>query len=93
MDNWIQENSDVKNYLYTNYLLLKVNFSPENKNEEFLSQFPKITGYPHLFVLSPEGEMLHSQNTGLLETGESYNKEKFLNFLKKWSPNKNKASF
>jgi len=41
-----------------------------------------------LFVLSPEGEMLHSQNTGLLETGKSYDKEKFLNFLKEWSPNK-----
>lgn len=88
MDSWIKENSDVEGYLHANYLLLKINYSPENKNEEFLSQFPKIEGYPHLFVLSPEGKMLHSQNTGLLEKGQSYDKEKFLNFLIKWSPNK-----
>ena len=88
MENWLQENTDVENYLNDNYLLMKVNFSPENKNEKFLSQFPNISGYPHLFVLSPEGKLLHSQDTGLLENGRSYDKKKFLIFLKKWSPEK-----
>ena len=88
MENWLQENTDVENYLHANYILLKVNFSPENKNEEFLSQFPKIPGYPHLIVISPEGKLLHSQDTGLLENGKSYDKEKFMKFLKEWSPGK-----
>lgn len=88
MDKWIEENSDVKDYLHAHYILLKVNFSPENENEEFLSRFPKIQGYPHIFVLSHEGKLLHSQDTGLLEDGKSYDREKFLNFLKEWSPEK-----
>ncbi len=88
MDKWIKENTDVESYLHANFILLKINFSPENENKEFLSQFPKVPAYPHLFVLSSEGKLLHSQDTGLLEKDNSYNKEKFLDFLKEWSPEK-----
>ncbi len=89
MEKWIEENKEVESCLHDNFILLKINFSPENENKEILSRFPKIEGYPHIFVLSSEGKLLHSQNTGLLENGKSYDKEKFLNFLKKWSPKKN----
>jgi len=88
MESWLRENTNVENYLNANYILLKINYSPENKNEDFLSQFPKIPGYPHIFVLSSDGRLLHSQNTGLLENGKSYDQGKFLIFLKKWAPQK-----
>ena len=88
MENWLKQNTNVESYLHANYILLKINFSPENENKEFLSQFPKVPAYPHLFVLSSEGEFLHSQNTGSLENGKSYDQEKFLIFLKEWSPKK-----
>ena len=67
---------------------LKVNFSPENKNEPLLSKYGEIPGYPHIFVLDSEGKLLHSQNTSELEAGKSYNKELFVDFLKKWAPAK-----
>ena len=43
-------------------------------------------GYPHLFVLDANGKLLHSQNTGELEAGKSYDKGRFLAFVKRFAP-------
>ena len=64
--------------------MLKVNYSEENKNAEFLSQYPAIPGYPHLFVLDSDGSFLHSQGTEVLEQGRGYSEQAFLEFLDKW---------
>jgi hypothetical protein len=64
---------------------VKVNFSEENKNEKVLSRYPKIEGYPHIFVLEKNGKLLHSQDTGLLESGDHHDHDKVLAFLKKWA--------
>ena len=40
-----------------NYVWVKVNWSKENKNEALLSKWPKIDGYPHLFVLDADGRL------------------------------------
>jgi thioredoxin-related protein len=90
IDEFIESDEEIKNYLNDNYVLLKINYSKENKNEEFLSQYPKIAGYPHFFVLDKNGRLLHSQNTGELEKDKSYNKNAMMTFLKKWAPEKNK---
>ncbi len=42
------------------------------------------SGYPHLFVLDSDGAFLHSQSTGPLEEGRSYDKAKLMGFLKEW---------
>lgn len=88
LDDFINKNEDIKNFLNNNFIVLKINFSKENKNEEFLSKFPEIPGYPHFFVMESNGELLHSQNTGELEQDKGYGKEKMMTFLKKWAPNK-----
>ena len=84
MDDFIAADADVRAVLEANYIVVKVNWSPQNKNEAFLSAFPKINGYPHLFVLDGNGKLVHSQETDVLELGRSYDKPKFLAFLKKW---------
>ena len=53
---------------------LKVNFSPENQNRSFLRRYPRIPGYPHIFVLESDGRFLHSQGTAELESGRSYSR-------------------
>ena len=63
------------------YVWLKINFSPTNRNEQVLSRWPKVAGYPHLFVLDENGRLLHSQSTGALESGRSYDRGKLLHFL------------
>ncbi|MBW7842493.1 MAG: thioredoxin family protein [Ignavibacteriaceae bacterium] len=89
IDAFMQNTDEVKSLLEENYILLKVNFSKENKNEKFLSNYPSIDGYPHFFVLEKDGTLLHSQNTGELEKDKDYSKEKFVEFLDKWKPKKN----
>ncbi|MBK7266151.1 MAG: hypothetical protein IPI12_07435 [Ignavibacteriales bacterium] len=84
IDEFIETNEDVKSSLTSAFVILKVNYSKENKNEEFLGKFPAIEGYPHFFVLENDGSLIVSQNTGDLEDGKSYSKEKFLEFVAKY---------
>lgn len=76
---------EIKSLLDENFIVLKINYSKENKNEKFLSQYPKVEGYPHFFILDKNGNLLHSQNTGELEKDKDYDKEKFIKFLNKWA--------
>ena len=82
LDNFIASNADVKKLVDDHYVWVKVNWSPQNKNEALLSRWPKIKGYPHLFVLDGTGALVHSQDTGALEAGNNYDKGKFLAFLR-----------
>lgn len=79
-------NAGLRAYRDSNFVTLKVNWSPENKNVALLSQYPKISGYPHFFVLERDGAFLHSQDTGELEKGKGHDPEKVMAFLKAWAP-------
>jgi thiol:disulfide interchange protein len=81
MDKFITEHEEVRTLLARNYVLVKVNFSEENKNEAFFANYPKVAGYPHLFVLDAKGQLLESKNTGDLEEGKGYNLERVQQFL------------
>ena len=69
-----------------NYVWLKINYSEENENQAFLSAYPEIEGYPHLFVLNSDGKLLQSQDTSVFERGEVYSAAAILKFLKDWAP-------
>lgn len=86
MHQLFEQTASLKKLRDDNYIVLLVNYSEENKNQAFLSQYPKINGYPHIFVLDSTGKLLHSQNTGDLEEGKGYNLQKFTAFLKQWTP-------
>jgi len=87
MDKFFDQNPNLTKLRDTNYVTVKINFSKENENGKFLGQYPKIPGYPHLFVLESNGKLLHSQFTGDLEQGQSYNLQKFTKFLEAWVTN------
>lgn len=91
MDSFFEKNPELLATREKNFIMLKVNFSEENKNEQVLSRYPQINGYPHIFVLDRDGKFLHSQDTGQLEEGKTYNLAKFMAFLKEWSPPESKA--
>ncbi len=71
--------------LLKKYIVVKVNFSQDNENKAVLAKYPKITGYPHLFVLDKTGKVIHSQDTGKLETGDHHDPAKVIEFLTKFS--------
>lgn len=86
LDTLFAKNPDLDLFLHEKFVVAKVNYSKENKNEEILSRYPKIPGYPHLFVLDKNGQLLCSQDTEELESGKGHDPEKVLAFLKKWVP-------
>jgi thioredoxin-related protein len=86
IDAFIENYKEIKSLIEKHFVVLKINYSKENKNEEFLSGYPEVQGYPHFFVLDKNGKLLHSQNTGELEKDKDYDAEKFIAFLTKWGP-------
>jgi thiol:disulfide interchange protein len=86
MDRFFASNDQARAIRDTHYVWVKVNWSKENRNEALLSRWPKIAGYPHLFVLDDDGRLLHSQDTSLLEQGRGYDAGRFVAFLERWRP-------
>lgn len=84
MTRFFSENEALQEQLISHYELLKVNMSETNPNDAFLAELPEIDGYPHIFILSASGQLLHSQDTFQLEDGNSYSDEKFLNLLQRF---------
>lgn len=84
MTEFIAKNEPVNQRIQQGFLIQKITYDQENRNEPFLSGYPKINGYPHLFVLAPDGQLLHSQDTAELEQGGGYSEDKFIAFLEKW---------
>jgi len=86
LDGFIHDHAAIYEKIEAGFLIVKVNYSRENQNEEFLGQYPEIPGYPHIYVMEKDGTLLHSQNTVELEEGRSYNEQAILDFLDRWFP-------
>jgi thioredoxin-related protein len=81
LDRYIAAHPAVADEIRAHFVWVKVNFSKENRNPALLSHWPAIEGYPHLFVLDWHGSLVLSQDTGKLESGESYDEGRFIAFL------------
>ncbi|HEY0796049.1 MAG TPA: thioredoxin family protein [Acidisarcina sp.] len=86
MDKFFDAHHDLQAMRDSNFVTVKVNMSSENSNVDFLHKFPKIAGYPHIFVLDADGKFLQSQDTNLLESGNGYSAGKVRDFLTQWKP-------
>lgn len=87
MDMFMRQTPMVAAALRAGFLVLKVNFSQGNRNEAFLAAYPEIEWYPHVFVLESDGSLLHSQDTRALHgQARTYSEERFLEFLREWTP-------
>jgi thiol:disulfide interchange protein len=82
-DRFVAARPDVARELAERYILVKVNYSPQNRNEGVLSRFPKPKGYPHFYVLDASGKILVSQASGELEAVKDYDEAKVLAFLRR----------
>ncbi|WP_163715375.1 thioredoxin family protein [Mangrovibacterium lignilyticum] len=82
------EDPEISEYIADNFVVVKVNYSKENKNEEVLEKlgYPQRFGFPVFVVLDSKGNRIHIQNSGYLEADGGYDKDKVLGFYKQWSP-------
>ncbi len=84
LDKFIKTDKDIQAKLAETFVILKVNYSEENLNEEFLGKYPEIQGYPAILILDETGKYVASENSGELEEGKSYSRDAFLAFIAKW---------
>jgi thioredoxin-related protein len=91
MDTFFQTHPELVELRDRYFVTVKVSVSVENQNKEVLSQYPKIFGYPHFFVLDAQGKLLQSQQTSQLEMGQgnTYDPQKVRAFLLDWGEQKN----
>jgi thioredoxin-related protein len=84
---FFESNARIDSILKADYILVRVNYSPENKNEEVLAglDYPQRFGFPVLLVLDQNGQRLHTQDTGYLELDKGYDPEKVSRFLSGWN--------
>lgn len=86
--NTVNSDSALKKQMNDNFVVVHLNYSPENKNEKVLASlgYPQRFGFPVFVVLDAKGKRLHTQNSAYLEEGKGHSKEKIAEFFKHWSP-------
>jgi thioredoxin-related protein len=79
---------DLSNYIAGRYVVLHINWSPENKNEAVMSSlgYPQRFGYPVFVILDDKGKRLNTISPLNVEDDKGFSKDKVMYFLKKWSP-------
>jgi len=86
-DAFCKADTAISKVISTNYIPVKLNYSPENKNDasnEFLGN-PTRFGFPVFIIIDGKGKILHIQDSGLLEEGKGYNQEKVIRFFSSWT--------
>lgn len=86
-DGYSKSDPEISKLMAENYISVKLNYSPENKNDssnEYLGN-PTRFGFPVFIILDGAGKVLHIQDSGLLEEGEGYSKKKVTGFLGNWT--------
>ena len=85
---YVDNDQEIKTMVDDNFVVVKVNYSPENRNETILAglDFPQRFGFPVFVILDGKGKRLHTQNSAYLEEGESYSRKEVIQFFKHWSP-------
>ncbi|WPQ64870.1 thioredoxin family protein [Chitinophaga sancti] len=83
-----EEDSTLKSLLKRNFIVYHLNYSKENKNLPILQKlgYPQRFGFPVIVILDAKGNRLHTQDTGLLESADSYDEKKIAMLLKQWGP-------
>ena len=84
---FIDEDEELKALFDSKFELVKLNYSPENKNEAALEKLdlPQRFGFPVFVILDENGKRIHTQNSALLEAGKGYDREKVIEFFNNWS--------
>ena len=70
-----------------NYIPVKLNYDPVNKNDAanvYLGN-PTRFGFPVFIILDGKGNVIHIQDSGLLEEGAGYSKQKVTGFFRAWT--------
>ena len=78
---------DIMRVMKDEYVFILVNWSTENKNPDAMSYLgnPQRFGFPVFVIIDGDGNVLHTQDSALLEQGKGYNKKHVMRFLNAWT--------
>lgn len=87
-DKLVNTTDSLKTLREQNYVMLHVNYSKENKNEEVLASlgYPQRFGFPVFVILDGDGKRLHTQSSSYLEKGKGHDPQKIYEFFEQWAP-------
>ena len=93
---FITNDTTISKVINENFEYIHVNYNPrksggEEKQKQAAALMKRLDncgrfGYPVFVVLDETGKVIHIQDSGLLEKGQSYDQEKVLQFFKNWTP-------
>ena len=99
---FITNATTISKVINENFEYIHVNYNPrksggEEKQKQAAALMKRLDncgrfGYPVFVVLDETGKVIHIQDSGLLEKGQSYDQEKVLQFFKNWTPKAVKKS-
>lgn len=85
LDRFLEQNADIKQKMHQTFVMLKVNVSDANENNQFLAAFPKPLGYPHMYIAENNGNILLSKDTADFLSNGKYSRQQFLDFFSQWA--------
>jgi thiol:disulfide interchange protein len=88
MDRYFEDHAELAALRDKNYVTVRVNIESGGPVPGALKAYPAPNGYPHIYILDENGSLIQSQNTAELESGQSYDLEKFTFFLNAFAPRK-----
>ncbi len=88
---FITNDSTINAVIEQNFVYIHANYHPRKAGEVGKALMKRLNnagrfGFPVMVVLDGQGNVLHIQDSALLEEGKGYNREKVLNFFKHWTP-------
>jgi thioredoxin-related protein len=86
-DAFCKADSSISKIIALNYVPVKLNYDQTNKNDAanlYLGN-PARFGFPVFIIVDGKGNVIHIQDSSLLEEGKGYNKEKVSGFLLQWT--------
>ena len=88
---FITSDSTINAVIEQNFVYIHTNYNPRKACEVGQALMKRLNnagrfGFPVFVVLDEEGNIIHIQDSSLLEEGKGYNKEKVLRFFLNWTP-------
>ena len=88
---FITNDSTINAVIQQNFVYIHANYHPNKAGEVGKALMKRLNnagrfGFPVLVVLDEQGQVIHIQDSGLLEEGKGYNQEKVLRFFQNWTP-------
>lgn len=84
---FVQDTPELKEIVDNKFLYYHLNYSPENKNKQVFEKYEnpgEKYGYPVFIILNKNGEMIHTQDSAVLEEGKGYSVDKVNEFFLKF---------